>query len=207
MSAIANHNGGWNFEADVLPFMDSLYSTAYRMSRNRQDAEDLLQETYLRAYKYYDKFQEGTNFKAWLFKILKNTFINRYRKRQRQPLKNSFDEIEDAFESQLLESPLTARGATPEEELMVDSLDQDVQRALEALSDDYRIAVELADLQGLSYREIAEQLDIPLGTVMSRLYRGRRKLEAVLLQYAREHGYIRSGMPRKMRSRKQDIVT
>lgn len=206
MSAIADHNGGWNFEAEVLPFMDSLYSTAYRMSRNRQDAEDLLQETYLRAYKYYDKFQEGTNFKAWLFKILKNTFINRYRKRQRQPLKNSFDEIEGSFESKLLESPLTARGATPEEELMVDALDQDVQKALEALPEDYRTAVELADLQGLSYREIADQLGIPLGTVMSRLYRGRRKLEAVLLQYAREHGYIRSGEPRKMRSRQQDAA-
>ena len=206
MSAIADHNGGWNFEAEVLPFMDSLYSTAYRMSRNRQDAEDLLQETYLRAYKYYDKFQEGTNFKAWLFKILKNTFINRYRKRQRQPLKNSFDEIEGAFESKLLESPLTARGATPEEELMVDALDQDVQKALEALPEDYRTAVELADLQGLSYREIADQLGIPLGTVMSRLYRGRRKLEAVLLQYAREHGYIRSRAPRKMRSRRQDAA-
>ena len=206
MSAIANHNGGWNFEAEVLPFMDSLYSTAYRMSRNRQDAEDLLQETYLRAYKYYDKFQEGTNFKAWLFKILKNTFINRYRKRQRQPLKNSFDEIEGSFELKLLESPLTARGATPEEELMVDALDQDVQQALEALPEDYRTAVELADLQGLSYREIADQLGIPLGTVMSRLYRGRRKLEAVLLQYAREHGYIRSREPRKMRSRQQDAA-
>ncbi|MDE2691734.1 MAG: sigma-70 family RNA polymerase sigma factor [Acidobacteriota bacterium] len=206
MSAIADHNGGWNFEAEVLPFMDSLYSTAYRMSRNRQDAEDLLQETYLRAYKYYDKFQEGTNFKAWLFKILKNTFINRYRKRQRQPLKNSFDEIEGSFESKLLESPLTARGATPEEELMVDALDQDVQQALEALPEDYRTAVELADLQGLSYREIADQLGIPLGTVMSRLYRGRRKLEAVLLQYAREHGYIRSREPRKMRSRQQDAA-
>lgn len=206
MSAIADHSGGWNFEAEVLPFMDSLYSTAYRMSRNRQDAEDLLQETYLRAYKYYDKFQEGTNFKAWLFKILKNTFINRYRKRQRQPLKNSFDEIEGSFELKLLESPLTARGATPEEELMVDALDQDVQQALEALPEDYRMAVELADLQGLSYREIADQLGIPLGTVMSRLYRGRRKLEAVLLEYAREHGYIRSREPRKMRSRQQDAA-
>ena len=206
MSAIADHNGGWNFEAEVLPFMDSLYSTAYRMSRNRQDAEDLLQETYLRAYKYYDKFQEGTNFKAWLFKILKNTFINRYRKRQRQPLRNSFDEIEGSFESKLLESPLTARGATPEEELMVDALDQDVQQALEALPEDYRTAVEMADLQGLSYREIADQLGIPLGTVMSRLYRGRRKLEAVLLQYAREHGYIRSREPRKMRSRQLDAA-
>lgn len=206
MNAMADHNGGWNFEAEVLPFMDSLYNTAYRMSRNRQDAEDLLQETYLRAYKYYDKFQEGTNFKAWLFKILKNTFINRYRKRQRQPLRNSFDEIEGAFEFRLLESPLTARRATPEEELMVGALDQDVQQALEALPEDYRTAVEMADLQGLSYREIADQLGIPLGTVMSRLYRGRRKLEAVLLRYAREHGYIRSREPRKMRSRQQDAA-
>jgi len=205
MSAIADHSRGWNFEADALPFVDSLYSTAFRMSRNRQDAEDLLQETYFRAYKYYDKFQEGTNFRAWLFTILKHTFINRYRKRQRQPLKNSFDEIEDVFESKLLESPLTARATTPEEALVCASLDEDVRKALEALPEDYRIAVEMADLQGLSYQEIAGRLNIPLGTVMSRLYRGRRKLEAVLLRYAREHGYIRSRAPRKMRSRPRAV--
>ncbi len=202
MSAFANDRGRWDFDADVLPFMDSLYRLAYRMSRNRQDAEDLLQETYLRAYKYYDKFQEGTNLRAWLFRILRNTFINRYRRRQRQPLRSSFDEIEDGRESRLLDSPLVPRGLTPEEELMVGALDQDLQAALESLPCDYRTVVELADLQDLSYREIAEQLDIPLGTVMSRLYRGRRKMEDALLAYARENGYLRGGEPRKMRSRR-----
>ena len=197
-----DHRNGWNFEAAAMPFVDSLYNTAYRMARNPQDAEDLVQETYLKAYKYYDKFQEGTNFKAWLFKILKNTFINRYRKLQAQPIQNAFSDIEDAFESQV--SQEVGRIPSPEEEVLADVLDEHVQQALDELPEDYRMVILLADIEGFAYKEIAAILEIPVGTVMSRLYRGRRLLEAAMLRYARDHGYIRGeGQPSKMRSRKQ----
>ena len=197
------HARGWDFEAAAMPFVDSLYNAAYRMARNAQDAEDLVQETYYKAYKYYDKFQEGTNLKAWLFKILKNTFINSYRKKQNVPPKADFADIEGSFESIVSdEAPQQDQTKSPEEALLDKVLDEDVQRALDELSEDYRMVVLLADLEGFSYKEIAEILDIPVGTVMSRLYRGRRLLETALLKYAREHGYIRSGEPNKMRSRK-----
>jgi RNA polymerase sigma-70 factor (ECF subfamily) len=191
---------GWDFEKAAMPFVDSLYNTAYRMTRNAQDAEDLVQETYLKAYKYYDKFKEGTNFKAWLFKILKNTFINSYRKKQLEPVKSDFADIEGTFESQVSDE-VTNRAKDPEEEFLEDVLDEDVQQALEDLPDDYRMAVILADLEGFSYKEIAEILEVPLGTVMSRLYRGRKLLEEEMLRYAREHGYLRDKRPSKMRSR------
>jgi RNA polymerase sigma-70 factor (ECF subfamily) len=183
-----------------MPFVDSLYNTAYRMTRNAEDAEDLVQEAYLKAYKYYEKFQEGTNFKAWLFKILKNTFINNYRKKQLQPPQSDFAEIEDAFESRVSEEA-GRQIKSPEEVLLEDVLDEDVQRALNDLPPDYRMAVILADLEGFSYKEIAEILEVPVGTVMSRLYRGRKQLEEAMLVYAKDHGYLRSGEPSKMRSR------
>lgn len=183
-----------------MPFVDALYNTAYRMTRNSEDAEDLVQETYLKAYKYYDKFEVGTNFKAWLFKIMKNTFINNYRKKQAAPPQSDFADIEESFESQVSEE-VTRKVKDPEEELLEDVLDEDVQRALEELPEDYRMVVLLADLEGFAYKEIADILDVPVGTVMSRLYRGRRRLEEAMLSYARDHGYIREGEPAKMRSR------
>ncbi len=189
------------FEAVAMPFVDSLYNTALRMTRNAEDAEDLVQEAYLKAYKYYDKFQPGTNFKAWLFKILKNTFINSYRKKQRIPPQSDFAEIEDAFENQVRDDVAPAV-KSPEQELLEGVLDEDVQRAIDELPEDYRMAIVLADLEGFSYKEIAEILEVPLGTVMSRLYRGRKLLEAAMLGYAREHGYLRSGEPTRMRSRR-----
>jgi RNA polymerase sigma-70 factor (ECF subfamily) len=196
----ANHQRGWDFEAAAMPFVDALFNTAYRMTRNSEDAEDLVQETYLKAYKYYDKFEEGTNFKAWLFKIMKNTFINNYRKKQAAPPQSDFADIEESFESQVSEE-VTRKVKDPEEELLEDVLDEDVQLALEELPDDYRMVVILADLEGFAYKEIAEILEVPVGTVMSRLYRGRRRLEEAMLRYARDHGYIRKGEPAKMRSR------
>jgi RNA polymerase sigma-70 factor (ECF subfamily) len=199
-SSQSDHQRGWDFEAVAMPFVDALYNTAYRMTRNSEDAEDLVQETYLKAYKYYDKFEEGTNFKAWLFKIMKNTFINNYRKRQAAPPQSDFADIEESFESQVSEE-VTRRVKDPEEELLENVLDEDVQRSLEELPDDYRMVVILADLEGFAYKEIADILEVPVGTVMSRLYRGRRRLEEAMLRYARAHGYIRQGEPAKMRSR------
>jgi RNA polymerase sigma-70 factor (ECF subfamily) len=200
MATQVRHQRGWDFEDAAMPFLDSLYNTAYRMARNPQDAEDLIQETYLKAYKYYDKFEEGTNFKAWLFKILKNTFINAYRKKQQVPRQGDFADIEDAFEIQV-SAEVRQQHKTPEDRMLEGVLDADIQRAIRALPPDYRIAVLLADLEDLSYKEIAAALEVPVGTVMSRLYRGRKLLESSLLRYARERGYLRHGEPAKMRSR------
>ena len=199
--SINHHQRGWNFEAAAMPFVDALYNTAYRMTRNSEDAEDLVQETYLKAYRYYDKFEQGTNFKAWLFKIMKNTFINNYRKKQLAPAISDFSEIEESFENQVSEE--TARqNKNPEDELLENVLDEDVQAAMEKLPEDYRMVVLLADLEGFSYKEIAEILEVPVGTVMSRLYRGRRLLEKAMLDVARGHGYLRDERePAKMRSR------
>lgn len=196
----ASHKAGWNFEAAAMPFVDALYNTAYRMTRNSEDAEDLVQETYLKAYRYYDKFEEGTNFKAWLFKIMKNTFINNYRRKQNAPALSDFAEIEENFESQVSEEA-ARQIKNPEDELLENVLDEDVQVALDKLPPDYRMVVILADLEGFSYKEIADILEVPVGTVMSRLYRGRRLMEEAMLGFAKEYGYLRDGEPAKMRSR------
>jgi RNA polymerase sigma-70 factor (ECF subfamily) len=198
--AKVSHKEGWNFEAAAMPFVDALYNTAYRMTRNSEDAEDLVQETYLKAYRYYDKFEEGTNFKAWLFKIMKNTFINNYRRKQNAPALSDFADIEENFESQVNEDAVR-QIKNPEDELLENVLDEDVQRALDKLPPDYRMVVILADLEGFSYKEIADILEVPVGTVMSRLYRGRRLMEEAMLGFAREYGYLRDGEPAKMRSR------
>ena len=190
----------WDFNSQAMPFVDSLYNTASRMTRSAEDAEDLVQETFFKAYKYYDKFEEGTNLKAWLFKILKNTFINNYRKKKLEPRSVDFAEIEDSFE-RIVRRDSAEPGGDPETEFFNGVLDDDVRRALESLPYDYRMVVILADLEDFSYKEIAEILDCPVGTVMSRLYRGRKLLEKALLKYARKHGYIRGGEPTKMRTR------
>lgn len=197
----ATDDRSWDFETAALPFLDALYNMGYRLTRNAEDAEDLVQETYLKAYKYYDKFQPGTNLKAWLFKILKNTFINGYRKRQNQPTKTDFADIEGSFESLVSEeAPQSIK--SPEEVALDQVLDEDVQTALDGLRDDYRMVVLLVDLEGFSYKEAANILDVPVGTVMSRLYRGRRALEKTLLDYARANNYLPGGSePNKMRTR------
>ena len=191
---------GWDFEAAAIPFLDGLYNMAYRLTRNAEDAEDLVQETYLKAYKHYDKFEAGTNLKAWLFRIMKNTFINGYRKKQSQPPQSNFSEIEGSFEN-LVDSSALQQIKNPEQEFLAQVLDEDVQNAIDALREDYRMVLILVDLEGFSYKEAASILEVPVGTVMSRLYRGRRMLEQVLLEYARKHGYLRSAEPNKMRTR------
>jgi RNA polymerase sigma-70 factor (ECF subfamily) len=190
----------WDFDSQVMPYLDSLYNTAYRMTRSAEDAEDLVQETYFKAYKYYDKFEEGTNLKAWLFKILKNTFINNYRKKKLEPRSVDFAEIEDSFE-RIVRRDNSDQPADPEAEFFTGVLDDDVRKALESLPYDYRMVVILADLEDFSYKQIADILDCPVGTVMSRLYRGRKLLEKALLKFARQHGYIRGAEPTKMRTR------
>lgn len=201
----ADPGGGpvsWEFEAAALPFLDALYNMGYRLARNADDAQDLVQETYLKAYRYYDKFEKGTNLKAWLFKILKNTFINGYRKRQNRPIESAFEDVEESFESSLRDDVVQGI-KNPEQELLAGVMDSDVQEALDELPTDYRMVIHLVDLEGFSYKEAASILDVPVGTVMSRLYRGRRLLEKALLDYARRHGYLRGDdEPQKMRTRR-----
>ncbi len=176
------------FEREVLPLLPNLYSAALRMTRNPSDAEDLVQETYLRAYRGFAGFEEGTNLRAWIYRILTNTFINSYRKKQREPVTVSEDDLEDWY----LYDRLGASGVEPsaEAEVIQRMPDEDVQRALEALPEGFRLAVLLADIEGFSYKEIAEILDIPIGTVMSRLHRGRRALEKALWERVRERGLV-----------------
>jgi RNA polymerase sigma-70 factor, ECF subfamily len=177
------------FEADALPLLSSMYSSAFRLTRNAADAEDLVQETFLRAYRGFHQFQEGTNLKAWLYRILMNTFINSYRKKQREPQTISDDEVEDWY----LYSKMAERGAEPSAEAsVIEALpDEDVQAALSSLPEQFRIAVLLADVEGFSYKEIADITSVPIGTVMSRLHRGRRALEKRLWDVVRERGLVR----------------
>ncbi len=193
----------WNFENSELPFRDQLYKTALRLTRSSEDAEDLLQETYLKAYRHYASFQPGTNLKAWLFKILKNTFINEYRRRKQLPAQVDFAELEETFESALANTDATAT-RTPEDELLEHSLDAEVRTSLVALPHNYKVVVLLADIEGYAYKEIADILAIPVGTVMSRLYRGRRLLEKALLSYGVRYNYLHH-RPHRLRSDNLDV--
>jgi RNA polymerase sigma-70 factor (ECF subfamily) len=177
------------FERDVLPLLPSLYGAALRMTRNPADAEDLVQETYLRAFRGFAGFQEGTNLKAWLYRILTNSFINTYRKKQRQP--QTVDGPDDIDEWYLFDR-LGARNveSSAEDEVLESLPDDDVKAALESLPENFRLPVLLADVEGFSYKEIAEIMDTPIGTVMSRLHRGRKALEKALWETARERGLV-----------------
>ena len=177
------------FSDDAMPLMGSLYSAALRMTRNPSDAEDLVQETYLKAYRGYGGFTEGTNLKAWLYRILTNTYINIYRAKQRRPDETELDEVEDLYLYRRLGGLEEARaGRSAEDELMDLFPEQEVKEAVEALPENFRMAVLLADVEGFSYKEIAEILDIPIGTVMSRLHRGRKALQKRLYDFAAERG-------------------
>ena len=177
------------FSEQAMPLMGSLYTAALRMTRNPADAEDLVQETYLRAYRGFGGFQEGTNLKAWLYRILTNTYINSYRAKQRRPEQTDLDEVEDLYLYRRLGGLEAARaGRSAEDELMDSFSEAEVKNAIEDLPENYRMAVLLADVEGFSYKEIAEILDIPIGTVMSRLHRGRKALQKALWDYATTHG-------------------
>ena len=180
------------FERDAMPLLDQLYSAAMRLTHNPQDAEDLVQDTFAKAFASFHQYQDGTNLKAWMYRILTNTFINSYRKKQREPLQSDADGVEDW---QLVRAEAhTSRGLRSAETEALDHLpDSDVKKALQEIPSDFRMAVYLADVEGFAYKEIAEIMETPIGTVMSRLNRGRSMLRTLLQDYARERGLIPAG--------------
>jgi RNA polymerase sigma-70 factor (ECF subfamily) len=179
-------------EEEALSYMEALYNTALRMTRNEHDAEDLVQDTYLKAFRFCHRFEPGTNLKAWLFKILTNTFINRYRKKKKEPKFTQYDESNPFF---LYEKLADRKAGPPSPEnggyALEDLVEDEVVQALEELPSDFRIAVLLSDLEGFSYQEIADIVGCPLGTVRSRLFRGRRLLQQKLWDYAVKRGFVK----------------
>lgn len=175
------------FQQEALPHMEVLYNFALRMTNNAADAEDLVQETYLKAYRFWDKYERGTNIRAWMFRILKNSYINRYRRESKAPDTVDYDEVKDFYNT------IREEGADPndlQETMFGNLLDDDVAQAISDLPDEFRTVLILCDIEGQTYEEIAEFVDIPLGTVRSRLHRARKMLRGRLLEYARKKGYV-----------------
>lgn len=178
------------FEREALPLLDQLYSAALRTTRNPADAEDLVQETFAKAYAAFHQYQPGTNLKAWMYRILTNTYINSYRKKQREPKQADTEQIED-YQLHRADSHSSSGGRSAEDVALDHLPDSDVKRALLQIPEDFRLAVYLADVEGYAYKEIAQIMDTPIGTVMSRLHRGRRQLRDLLTEYAVERGFVR----------------
>lgn len=184
------------FAAQAMQYAPQLYSAALRMTRNSADAEDLVQETFLKAYRSFRTYEEGSNLRAWLYRILTNTFINTYRAKQRRPTETDLDDVEDLYLYRRLGSMETALAARSAEDTMFELFtDDEVKAALEDLPENFRLPVLLADVEGFSYKEIAEMLEIPIGTVMSRLHRGRKAMQKALFEFARARGLVSDPEP------------
>ncbi len=175
-----------DFQREAMVHIDSLYNFALRMTGDAEDANDLVQETYMKAYRFFDSFEKGTNCKAWLFRILKNSYINKYRKESKEPDKIDYDEIKEFYHS-VKHSSLDSNDM--QEKMFGELLDDEVARALESLPEDFKEVVQLCDIEGFTYEEIANMVDCPIGTVRSRLHRGRKILREKLMEYAKQHGY------------------
>ena len=179
------------FTSDAMQYAPQLFSTALRMTRNSSDAEDLVQETYIKGWRSFHTFQEGTNLRAWLFRIMTNTYINKYNAQKRKGTEVELDDVEELFLYKRLGSIDQSQLSSSAEDQMLDLFtDDEVKNALESLPEDFRIPVLLSDVDGFSYKEIAEMLEIPIGTVMSRLHRGRKAMQKMLYEYARDRGLI-----------------
>ena len=185
---LSNENQN-EFQELVSPHLNSLYSTALRMTRNQNDAEDLVQDTLFKAFRAFDQFQKDTNFRAWTFRILVNTYITAYRKAVKQPQKVSYEDLEEFYLYKKLDDTVSLQEA-PKEDFLENLFDDEVKNAMENLPYQFRLVVLLCDVEGFSYNEIAEIIDAPLGTVMSRLFRGRRLLQRYLWSYAKKRGYV-----------------
>lgn len=179
------------FTSEAMQYAPQLFSTALRMTRNRSDAEDLVQETYVKGWRSFHTFQEGTNLRAWLFRIMTNTYINKYNAKKRKGTEVELDDVEELFLYKRLGSIDQSQLSSSAEDQMLELFtDDEVKGALESLPEDFRIPVLLSDVDGFSYKEIAEMLEIPMGTVMSRLHRGRKAMQKMLYEFARERGLI-----------------
>ncbi|MEY3656968.1 MAG: polymerase subfamily sigma factor [Actinomycetota bacterium] len=180
-----------NFTNDAMQYAPQLFATALRMTRNRADAEDLVQETFLKGWRAFESYQEGTNLRAWLFRIMTNTFINKYNAQQRRPQESELDEVEELFLFRRMGAFDQSKMSQSAEDQMLELFtDDEVKNAIEELPETFRIPVLLSDVEGFSYKEIAEMLEVPIGTVMSRLHRGRKAMQKMLYEYAKERGLV-----------------
>ena len=184
-----------SFASEATQYAPQLYSTALRMTRNRADAEDLVQETYLKGWRAYDRFEDGTNLRAWLFRIMTNTYINKYNAAKKRPTETELDDVEELYLYRRMGTLDQRKMSSSAEDQMMDLFtDDEVKNAIEELPDNYRMPLLLADVDGFAYKEIAEMLDIPIGTVMSRLHRGRKSMQKRLFQFAKERGLVDEAM-------------
>jgi RNA polymerase sigma-70 factor (ECF subfamily) len=180
-----------DFTNDAMQYAPQLFATALRMTRNRSDAEDLVQETFLKGWRAFDSYQQGTNLRAWLFRIMTNTFINKYNSQQRRPQETELDEVEELFLFRRMGAFDQSKMSQSAEDQMLELFtDDEVKNAIELLPETFRIPVLLSDVEGFSYKEIAEMLEVPIGTVMSRLHRGRKAMQKMLYEYAKERGLV-----------------